>query len=69
MEWQNKNFSCLTMEEYGEILKQCINILPKDIVVHRITGDGDKKSLIAPLWTADKKRVLNYLNKVLQKTL
>ncbi len=65
-EWQNKNFSCLTMEEYGEILKQCINILPKDIVVHRITGDGDKKSLVAPLWTADKKRVLNYLNKILK---
>ena len=65
-EWQNKNFDCLTMEEYGEILKQCINILPKDIVVHRITGDGDKKSLLAPLWTADKKRVLNYLNKILK---
>lgn len=58
-------FSCLTMEEYGEILKQCIALLPEDLVVHRITGDGAKKDLIAPLWSADKKRVLNYLHKVL----
>ena len=36
-------------------------ILPKDIVVHRITGDGAKKSLVAPLWSADKKKVLNFL--------
>ena len=59
-------FSCLTMEEYGEILKQCIALLPEDLVVHRITGDGAKKDLIAPLWSADKKRVLNYLHKVLE---
>ena len=65
-EWQNGKFNCLTMEEYGEILKKCIAVLPKDTVVHRITGDGDKKTLVAPLWTADKKRVLNYLNKILK---
>ena len=58
-------FQCLTMEEYGEILKRCIDILPDNIVVHRITGDGAKKDLIAPLWSADKKRVLNYLHRVL----
>ena len=56
----------LTMEEYGEILKQCISILPENTVVHRITGDGAKKDLIAPLWSADKKRVLNYLHRVLE---
>lgn len=64
-EWQEGKFACLELEEYGEILKKCIGILPKETVVHRITGDGDKKTLIAPLWTADKKRVLNYLNRIL----
>ena len=59
-------FSCLTLEEYGSILKQCMAVLPENIVVHRITGDGAKKDLIAPLWSADKKRVLNYLYKLLE---
>jgi len=58
-------FRCLSMEEYGEWLKKCIEVLPEDTVVHRITGDGAKKDLIAPLWSADKKRVLNYLYSVL----
>lgn len=57
---------CLELEEYADILKRCIAVLPERIVVHRITGDGDKRTLIAPLWSADKKRVLNYLNKVLK---
>ena len=56
----------LSLEEYGEILKKCISILPEHIVIHRITGDGAKKDLIAPLWSGDKKSVLNYLHKVLE---
>jgi len=59
-------FEVLSMEEYGEILKQCISVLPAHIVIHRLTGDGAKKDLIAPLWSGDKKRVLNYLHKVLE---
>ena len=59
-------FDCLTLEEYGEILKQCLAVLPEHVVVHRVTGDGAKRNLIAPLWSADKKRVLNYLNSVLK---
>ena len=59
-------FSCLTLEEYGLWLKCCIEILPQHIVVHRITGDGAKKDLIAPLWSGDKKRVINYLNRILR---
>lgn len=55
-------FRCLEMEEYAHILDQCLAVLPADTVVHRITGDGAKKDLIAPLWSADKKRVLQYLN-------
>ena len=59
-------FEVLTLEEYGEILKSCLALLPEETVVHRITGDGAKKDLIAPLWSADKKRVLNYLHRLLE---
>lgn len=59
-------FSCLTLEEYAQWLQCCLKTLPEHIVVHRITGDGAKKDLIAPLWSGDKKRVLNYLNQHLQ---
>ena len=66
-EYNEGNIKPLKMEEYAEILKKCILALPSDIVVHRITGDGAKKDLIAPLWSADKKRTLNFLKKYLQK--
>jgi radical SAM protein (TIGR01212 family) len=66
-EYEKGNITPLSLEEYAEKLKACINILPKEIVVHRITGDGAKKDLIAPLWSADKKKVLNYLHQYLQK--
>ena len=59
-------FETLSLERYGEILKRCISVLPEHIIIHRITGDGAKKDLVAPLWSADKKRVLNYLHKVLE---
>ena len=55
----------LSLERYGQILKACISCLPEHIIVHRITGDGAKRDLIAPAWSADKKRVLNYLYKIL----
>lgn len=60
------HFRCLSLEEYGQILKQCLLQVPASVVVHRITGDGAKKDLIAPLWSGDKKRVLNYLNHYLK---
>ena len=56
-------FSCLSMEEYGDWLCACMKEVPQHVTVHRITGDGAKRNLVAPLWSADKKRVLNYLNK------
>ena len=56
-------FRCLTLEEYTNILIKCLEVLPDGMVVHRITCDGDKKKLIAPLWSGDKKKVLNYINK------
>ena len=58
---------CLTLEEYAQILKRCLRELPPHVVVHRITGDGAKRNLIAPLWSADKKGVLRYLQKTLQE--
>lgn len=67
-DYEAGKFSCLSMEEYGSILKACIDILPENMVLHRITGDGAKKDLIAPLWSADKKKVLNYLYKRLEIT-
>ena len=61
-------FTCLSMEEYVSIVVDCLKIIPNDIVIHRMTGDGDKKILIAPEWSKDKKKVLNLLNKVLRET-
>ncbi len=52
-------FKCLEMDEYLDILKDCVALLPENMVVHRVTGDPDKKLLVAPMWCADKKRVLN----------
>ena len=60
-------FKTLSMEEYIDILCDCIEVLPKDTVVHRLTGDGDKKLLVSPLWSGDKKRVLNSINKTLRE--
>ena len=56
-------FKCMTMEEYVDLIYDAIALLPEDMVVHRMTGDGDKKILIAPMWSADKKKVLNSLNR------
>ena len=60
------NFRCLELPEYAEILDACLAVLPPETVVHRLTGDGAKKDLVAPLWSADKKRVLQYLNTYLK---
>jgi radical SAM protein (TIGR01212 family) len=64
-DYEAGKFTCLSLEEYACILKQCLQKVPPDVVVHRITGDGAKKDLIAPLWSADKKAVLQYLQEYL----
>lgn len=56
-------FNVLSLEEYMDIAGQIITHLPPDMVVHRITGDGPKSILKAPLWSSNKKLVLNSLNK------
>lgn len=53
----------MEMEEYVKLVADCIALLPKNMVIHRMTGDGDKKILMAPLWSGDKKRVWNALQK------
>ena len=57
----------LTMEEYVDIICRLIERIPPDIVIHRLTGDGQKKILIAPKWSADKKRVLGTMSFEMRK--
>lgn len=60
-------FEVLTLEDYIAVLEACIRNLPPDMVIHRLTGDGAKRSLVAPLWSADKKRVLNAVNRAFER--
>ena len=62
-DYENHTFSVMEKEEYFEILRKALSIIPKNIVIHRLTGDGPKNQLIAPLWTAKKKEVMNSMNK------
>jgi hypothetical protein len=55
----------MSMDNYLALLTQCIKEIPPSVVIHRLTGDGPKSLLLAPLWSADKKRVLNAINKQL----
>ena len=63
-EYSRGEFETLSLEKYADILCECIEHLPSDVSIHRLTGDGDKKLLVSPMWSADKKRVLNTINKV-----
>ncbi len=62
-EYQRHPFHILTLEEYTDILIRCIELLPPDMVIHRLTGDGPRKLLVAPEWTLHKKYVLNTIQK------
>jgi len=55
----------MSLDEYCQLIVDCIAVIPSHIVVHRITGDGPRKLLIAPLWSTDKKRILNTINQLL----
>lgn len=65
-EYRQGKFNVLSLGEYTDIIVDCVKIIPKNVVIHRLTGDGAKKDLIAPLWSADKKTVLNTINKALK---
>lgn len=62
-EYEAGALAVMDMETYVDLVAECIALLPEEIVIHRMTGDGSRKDLIAPLWSLDKKRVLNALNK------
>ena len=62
-DYANGLFKTLSLDEYIAILGHVIELLPKDIVIHRITGDGPKNQLIAPLWSANKRNVLNLIER------
>lgn len=66
-DYEQGKFEVLTLEQYTEIIKECVQIIPENVVIHRLTGDGAKKDLIAPLWSADKKTVLNTINRALKE--
>lgn len=66
-EYEKEPFHILTLDEYTELICDCIELLPPDMVVHRITGDGDKKLLIEPQWSGNKRLVLNTINKALRE--
>lgn len=61
-------YECMTLDEYCKLICKCLSIIPENIAIHRMTGDGSKKTLIAPLWSADKKRVLNTLSGYIRNT-
>ncbi len=58
-----RDFNIMSMEEYTDLVAECVALLPKNTVVHRMTGDGPRNLLVEPLWSLDKKKVLNTLTK------
>ena len=65
-EYEKAPFPLMSLTEYADLLAECISILPETTVLHRITGDGPRRLLIAPLWCLDKKNVLNTINQRLR---
>ncbi|MBE5877353.1 MAG: TIGR01212 family radical SAM protein [Lachnospiraceae bacterium] len=67
LHYEKKAFEILSFEEYIDIVISCLEVLSPDIVIHRVTGDGPKELLIAPLWSLNKRNVLNTLHKELKE--
>ena len=66
-EYEKGSFHTLEMEDYFRLLCGCIERMPPAMVIHRLTGDGAKRDLVAPLWSGDKKRVLNALRRYMEE--
>ena len=66
-DYEAGKFEVLTEDAYMEILRQCLAVIPPQMVIHRLTGDGPKRILVAPLWSGDKKHVLNRVNRLLEE--
>ena len=65
-DYRREPFTQMTMEEYTDLVVECLRLLPEKTVIHRMTGDGPRKLLISPKWVTDKKRVMNMLRKKIQ---
>lgn len=65
--YRNGEFSVLTLDGYLDILISCLEHLSPDVVIHRVTGDGPKKILLAPNWSGNKKKVLNTLHHMMRE--
>lgn len=61
-------FSCMSLDAYISVLQNLLPLIPEETVIYRLTGDGPKHSLIAPLWSGDKKNVLNTLHRQLERS-
>lgn len=66
-DYEAGQFKTLSMEDYFRLLCGCIERMPQEMVIHRLTGDGAKRDLVSPLWSADKKRVLNALRRYMDE--
>lgn len=66
-DYREGKFETLTFESYVELVADCAALLPENMVIHRMTGDGDKRTLVAPMWSADKKRVLNAIHRAISQ--
>ena len=66
--YEQAPFPVFSMDEYIELLIECIRLLPPDMVIHRISGDGPKKLLIAPEWSGNKRAFLNTFSKALRES-
>lgn len=65
--YERGEFDTLSLDDYCNLVADALMLLPEHVVIHRLTGDGAKRDLIAPLWSADKKRVLNTLQRTLRE--
>lgn len=61
--WEEGKIEVMGQEEYFDIVESALKMLPSQVIVHRLTGDGPKSLLLAPMWTANKRNVINYINK------
>lgn len=64
----SSEFACMTMDSYFNVLARILPLIPENTVIYRLTGDGPKRTLLAPLWSADKKNVINTLHKQLERS-
>ena len=62
-QYKAEPFPLFSLEEYCDFVADCVALLPPEMVIHRLTGDGPRSLLLAPLWSTDKKRVLNTIQK------